>query len=827
MKGGIFSRAQFSNLGDYNSTDPFIKRFHAINKDIRTRTYGNFPPLRGNYEDWKSFIEDAVAEDAKASFELIEANQILAAWETALGIGKVSSFPISISASITDICNARCNFCAYLPERVSNQKLSFDQFQKANWLKFCRAFRPNGGGLGEPFAHPKILEILEQLRETAPYLSLGSVTNGSIMRPEVADIVAQYFSYLYVSVNAARKETYEWTMAPLKWERFVDNMDRLNDLKQRHGRERPWLRAGYVVHSGNLDELPELPALLRRFGFKDLNVNPMVPPPQYGRNQLLTEEASIFKIPHRADHVFRQLEQECAIHGIALSKALPSLKKLLGAAEGDRVCPQQNNPSIVATDREYHITPSSHKVPGMLSNTPKPLVITNRLSKKPIDKKVNTANAALRASKPKIRPVMVSMPQATGLNLAKVVVSNSDLEAMAETGDGVSYSYEWSVFENQNLIPICWAPWRALKIDIFERTQVCCNFFRKLPKFKWTNAKDFHSEKNMWNHPYMQHLRETMGTPEEVPFCTLCKSTDKRHLKNDKEKRSIMLKSQKKYYEIVAKVSGVELCGKLDSVKSPLPDWSIKSSLPDQRPISPYTKGIDYYRYSVFQHGFHNIGKVLMLARVPAVWAPFLAEVNESVHILSPRRGQCVIAEDVLKAFQFSNYKFTCLEQQLLVAAPSKLDLYDAVWLDGLIFEAFSRDEVLLWVRKMLKNGGRLRVIGAPGIGKVAESILSNPESSSGKLETLRAGIQFSGKGSYFTQDGVLGALKKYNLALDRLMPPSGSRIVLADGVKGTEKLSETELIKKLELFVSGGELSPQKYLAGMDRTVSFAALAV
>ncbi|WP_444935893.1 radical SAM protein [Microbulbifer sp. JMSA004] len=815
---GVYSRPEFSSLGDSGSSDPFVRRFYDIDKDIRHLNYGNFPPLRGNYEDWKNFIEDAVSEDACASAELIEANEMLAAWETSLGIGKVASFPVSVSANITDVCNARCNFCAYLPERVSNQKLSYEQLQRADWLKFCRSFTPNGGGLGEPFAHPKILEILEQLRSTAPYLSLGSVTNGSIMRPEVTDIVAQYFSYLYVSVNAARKETYEWTMTPLKWERFIANMDRLNDSKKRYGRERPWLRAGYVVHSGNLDELPELPSLLHRFGFRDLNVNPMVPPPQYGRNHLLTDKASIFRTPHRANTIFRQLEQECARNNISITKPLPSLEKLLGAAV-DKGVPTHDDSVIIVSDKPIYTASGASTelekpvVPRKLHNSDQNLSDIVAAAK---------AEFARKESRKKYPPV--SLPQATGLNIAKIAASYSDIESTLSSGDDVSLSYEWSIFDRQNLVPVCWAPWRALKINIFSQTQVCCNFFRKLPSFKWTNAKSFHNEENMWNHPYMQHLRATMGTPEEVPYCTLCKATDKRHLKNDDEKRSAMQTSQKTYYEIISGLSGIKPQGRFDEIESPLYRWEISSSLPDKRTVSPYSKELSYYRYAIFQHGFHNVGRVLIFARVPAIWAPFLAEVNEFVHILTPLHGQSLIVQDILQTLDFDNYKLTVFEDQSLEDNSAHPDLYDAIWLDGMIFESYNRDDILFGLRKRLKKGGKLRVIQAPGIGKLADIILSNGKDSQQHLETLRSGVQFSGKGSFFTQSGVLSMLKKYDLSLNKMMPPSGSRMTVSEN---TEKISETEFIEKLEHFICGSGANPEKYLAGMDRTVSFAALAV
>jgi MoaA/NifB/PqqE/SkfB family radical SAM enzyme len=97
----------------------------------------------------------AVEEDYPPSHELIMANEQLAAWEAVLGVDRVSSFPVTVSVALTEVCNARCSFCAYVPERVAKEHVTLAEVQRADWLKFCKTFTPNGGGLGEPFAHPE------------------------------------------------------------------------------------------------------------------------------------------------------------------------------------------------------------------------------------------------------------------------------------------------------------------------------------------------------------------------------------------------------------------------------------------------------------------------------------------------------------------------------------------------------------------------------------------------------------------------------------------------------------------------------------------------
>lgn len=314
------------------SDDPFVTRFHSLDRRVVNRRRGPVPALLGNWEQWKSFIEDAVREDARPSRELIAANRQLAAWEAHLGVGRVSSFPESIAFAFTGVCNARCVFCAYAPERTTGYKITLERIERADWLKFCRVFRANST-LGEPFAHPHAAEMFSRVRELAPYINLGCVTNGSLLKPAAIDAITGFFSFLYVSINAARKETYEATMRGLSWEQLLYNLAALRDAKAKARAERPVMQASYVVHRYSLEELPEFPRLIAGFGFQRLMVRLMVPPPNCSISDgLLSHEDSVTRTPELTDRIFRELEAECAAYGIQIVRPLPGLDVLRAAA---------------------------------------------------------------------------------------------------------------------------------------------------------------------------------------------------------------------------------------------------------------------------------------------------------------------------------------------------------------------------------------------------------------------------------------------------------------------------------------------------------------
>ena len=292
--------------------------------------YGDSRVLAGTYEQWRDLIADAVRNDAPPSPELIYANEMLSNWESFLKIGKVSSFPVTASVNLTDVCNARCSFCAYVPERVSSERVTLDQVRRADWLKFCRTFTPNGRGLGEPFAHPQICEILELIRELAPFIRISIISNGSIMRDRAIDAIVGFVDVLKISLNATRKETYEATMHPLKWDATMENLRRIRDAKQQAGVDRPYMRAGFVMHRHNMDEMPELPALARELGFTDIFVNTMSPPPSSPSRKLMTKDDSVYRVPELAAERLSELQRNCRLYDIGIADDLPPVGSFSG-----------------------------------------------------------------------------------------------------------------------------------------------------------------------------------------------------------------------------------------------------------------------------------------------------------------------------------------------------------------------------------------------------------------------------------------------------------------------------------------------------------------
>ena len=196
--------------------------------------------LAGNpIADWgqdqcRAFVREAVVDNLPSSPELIAANARLAYWEASRNQSIVSSFPHFLKLPLTDVCNARCTFCAYVADKVIGRSSTEEEFKRLDWLKFVMHLNPNNG-LGEPFVHPGVAGMLEFIKINAPHISMHFITNGSkFVDAHIRNAVVGNVTRLIVSLNAARADTYKRTMK-IDWEPTITGLRLLAEEKIRLG----------------------------------------------------------------------------------------------------------------------------------------------------------------------------------------------------------------------------------------------------------------------------------------------------------------------------------------------------------------------------------------------------------------------------------------------------------------------------------------------------------------------------------------------------------------------------------------------------------------
>lgn len=115
--------------------------------------------------------------------------------------------PVHVRIKPTNACNHRCSYCAY---RLDELKLGEDMRisdsiprEKMNEIvqdlisMGVKAVTFSGGG--EPFCYPFLLEVAQRLAQSS--IEFASLTNGSLLKGEVANIFAQHAAWVRISMD--------------------------------------------------------------------------------------------------------------------------------------------------------------------------------------------------------------------------------------------------------------------------------------------------------------------------------------------------------------------------------------------------------------------------------------------------------------------------------------------------------------------------------------------------------------------------------------------------------------------------------------------------
>ena len=192
---------------------------------------------------------------------------------------KLAFRPINIEMDITNQCNLRCVMCNFSqPEfyKAKQQHLTVDIFAKVAEQAFPRANQVSLSFGTEPLLHKdiwKFFAILAHYQVPRTYMN----TNAQLLRQPVIESMIEFgFHSLFVSVDAATKETYEKIRIGGKFERLIGNLQNLQRMKAEAGVSKPDFALGFVIMRQNMHELPMFIDLAADLGAVGVNAMHMI-----------------------------------------------------------------------------------------------------------------------------------------------------------------------------------------------------------------------------------------------------------------------------------------------------------------------------------------------------------------------------------------------------------------------------------------------------------------------------------------------------------------------------------------------------------------------
>lgn len=142
--------------------------------------------------------------------------------------------PSSISIQITDACNLKCLYCnnplfsnprTFMKEDTfQDVLLRLDELKRVDRIRVCG---------GEPTLHPKFDTISGELSKRTRFLSI--VTNAQWHKEKIPHALVDHYDLIEVSIDAGGKETYESSRIGGRYEHLMDNLQKLNELRQSTG----------------------------------------------------------------------------------------------------------------------------------------------------------------------------------------------------------------------------------------------------------------------------------------------------------------------------------------------------------------------------------------------------------------------------------------------------------------------------------------------------------------------------------------------------------------------------------------------------------------
>lgn len=187
--------------------------------------------------------------------------------------------PTHVQLILSDLCNQNCHFCAYRMDGGFSTQLFADAQGNKNpnrrmptekaieIIDDCAeagvgAIEFTGGG--EPTVHKDWQKIIGHAQSLG--IQTGLVTNG--VKLEFSPVLER-LTWLRISLDAGKPETYERIRQSAAWPRVMKNLEMVGKLSG------PYIGVGFVVTRENYAELEGAAKLVKSFGIPYIRVSAM------------------------------------------------------------------------------------------------------------------------------------------------------------------------------------------------------------------------------------------------------------------------------------------------------------------------------------------------------------------------------------------------------------------------------------------------------------------------------------------------------------------------------------------------------------------------
>lgn len=163
-------------------------------------------------------------------------------------------YPIHMQLESTDACNLNCTTCS---RDVIVDKASV--LPEEHWKTVIDEMKPtnlNVSGIGEPFLHPEIFEIIRFAKSRGA--AVNCATNFTRVNGRHRELVESGMDQLKISIDATDPETFRLIRGEYAWQDIIDNIHELNRWKEKLNSNKPLIRFNFALQLFNYEQVVDL-----------------------------------------------------------------------------------------------------------------------------------------------------------------------------------------------------------------------------------------------------------------------------------------------------------------------------------------------------------------------------------------------------------------------------------------------------------------------------------------------------------------------------------------------------------------------------------------
>jgi len=171
-------------------------------------------------------------------------------------------------------CQLRCIMCHFAHPQFQENPVTMDRalLEKVAADLFPRAHDVVLSSSAEPLLSPDLPRALELCREHDVPLFHFSTNAIGLTNAIMEKLVDVQMPVLTISVDGATKETFEAIRPPMKWEKLLQKLELVREVKARRRSAFPKVSITCVLMRRNIREAPELVRLMHRLGAEHINL---------------------------------------------------------------------------------------------------------------------------------------------------------------------------------------------------------------------------------------------------------------------------------------------------------------------------------------------------------------------------------------------------------------------------------------------------------------------------------------------------------------------------------------------------------------------------